>query len=152
MASAWSTASGKRLMMPRSMIGEQMVEPSAKKVRAGSDNALVQHRTSGTALPVAPTGKQQNLAAFRCGDCDGTHFWGHGNGHNDGKGGNIYKCSKCRKPLKYLPREEQEKRLAACNCVYCLAARLMKDGKLSKEEARAEAELILAMPSDDGFD
>ena len=139
----WSTGSGKRLMMPRAMIGEQMVGPPAKKVRV-TDNALVQPRTSGS-IPEAPKtkGKQQNLAAFRCGDCDGTHFWGHGGGHDNGKGGKYYKCSKCRKTLPFLPQHEQDKRNDECSCVYCLAARLMKKGK-SRAEAMAEAEGVLA--------
>lgn len=140
---AWSTASGKRLMMPRSMIDEAMVVPSAKKVRV-SDNALVQPRGNDTTA--VPKGKQQNLAAFRCEACDGTHFWGHGDGHSDGKGGKFYRCSnsKCKKRVPYLPPHEQLIRKAKCGCVYCLVAKLMKDGKRSKEEARAEAEALLA--------
>ena len=76
MSREWSTASGKRLMVPRTKIDEPMAEPSAKKPRV-SDNALVSPHT----VPVSrkpSSGKQQNLAAFRCVDCEGTHFWGHG--------------------------------------------------------------------------
>jgi hypothetical protein len=50
---------------------------------------------------------------------------------------------KCRKTLPFLPQHEQDKRNAACGCVYCLAARFVEKGK-SKEAAMAEAEGIFA--------
>ena len=141
MAGKWSTASGKRLMMPRSMIDEPLAEPSGKKAR-GSDNALVSPRPA-LAPAQAPTGKQ-NLAVFRCEDCNGTAFWGHGNGYDDGKGGKTYRCgdSKCRKILKFLPPEEVQKRKDACGCVSCLTEVFIKQG-MGKEEARAEAKAAL---------
>ena len=97
--------------------------------------------------------KQQNLAEWRGPCCDGTHFWGHGKGFDDGRGGRIYKCgnSKCRKLLPRLTPEEQEKHRSAGHCVYCLAESLMANGKMSKEEAKAEAAAIFATVAE-GFD
>ena len=81
--------------------------------------------------------------------CGGKHFWGHGNGCNDGRGGKYWKCNYgCRRPLKYLAPDEQEKRRA--RCVHCLALPLEAEG-MSKADAGEMAETLLkvaAMDSD----
>ena len=143
MAGNWSTGSGKRLMMPRSMIDVQLDEPSSKKVR-GSDNALVSPRTV-QASTAPPEGKKQNLAVFRCEACSGTAFWGHGDGYDNGNGGKTYRCgnSSCKKILPRLPPDEVQRRKEACGCLYCLTEVFMKEQGMSKEDARKEAKAVL---------
>ena len=133
----WATASGKRLhgMVPRKEFDVRTVEPPAKKARSASDNALVKEQVIGA------QSKSQALNEFLGPCCGGTHFWGHSNGCNDGRGGKYWKCNNdCRRPLKYLAPEEQEKRRA--RCVHCLALPLEAEG-MSKADAREMAETLL---------
>ena len=78
---------------------------------------------------------------FRGPCCGGSHFWGHGNGFDNGKGGKFYKCDGCKKPLVYLEPVEQEKRRE--RCVHCLALPLIAQG-IDRDEARSLAEAGLA--------
>ena len=91
-------------MVPRTAIDMRTVEP-AKKMRTSTGNALVVEQGQD-----ASRAKSQKLKEFLGPCCGGSHFWGHGNGFNNGKGSTFWKCNNgCKKPLKFLPLEEQER-------------------------------------------
>ena len=137
----WSTASGKRLhgMVPRTAIDVRTVEP-AKKMRTSTSNALVVEQVQDVFMPA----KSQKLKEFLGPCCGGSHFWGHGNGFDNGKGGKFWKCNNgCKKPLNVLPLEEQEKRRALCVHCQALAIQAAATTAMTTAEARELAELAM---------
>ena len=133
------THTGPLVGCPKWAIDHPVCHPASSSIKKASTQPSKQSSDK-------PRGPQQNLIEWRGTCCDGTHFWGHGQGFDDGRGCKIYKCdnSKCRKLLPYLPHEAQEKLRSPMHCVYCLAQTLMANGKMSKEDAKEEAQAIFA--------
>ena len=134
MTDAWSTKSGKRLMVPRSALDVPTVQPLCKRVCTGG-NALVK--------PEPPKAKSLHLTSFLCEACGGNHWWGHGNGY---AGGTLFRCDnpKCKRAVPKVSTEEAETRMA--NCPHCIGEKMYHaspDSFASKSAAYCAAAEIL---------
>lgn len=127
---AWSTASGRRLMLPS----------TARKARPGA--SAPKSAMPAAVEPPKKKGKSMHLKAFAGPCCNGDHFWGHGKGHKGPGGYRVYKCSECRKMLQQLSEQEQLKRRIACTCPYCFAERMEAQG-MSAAEAKSLAHELM---------
>ena len=79
--------------------------------------------------------KMHDKTAWHGPCCGGSHYWGHGAGHDAKAGGRWYRCSKCKKSVTKLTPEQtraREKELAE--------AKVLETTGVTMEELMKECE------------